>query len=261
MDLSALRTNLYKSREIGANCIHSLKFLLWIYGLGSSTRSQSIAFELPPPIGKITVQVRANGGADAFIFGEVFEHRCYDLHLSTAPATILDLGANVGFATIFFARSYPYASIACVEPVPGNVALLRKNLAANAITAAVLDVAVGIANGPVQMQLCKRDYGHKIVESRSSAAPETTITVQSLSVPTLMRQLNWSRIGLLKIDIEGYEALLLRENCQWLHMVDELCIECHDDYGETDLNTIANEYGFLAPRSLAGLWVLSRNKR
>ena len=65
-------------------------------------------------------------------------------------------------------------------------------------------------------------------------------------------------IGLLKVDIEGYEEVLFAGDCPWLLAVDALCIECHGGFGEEDLCRIAQRYGFLEPRRLPGIWYLGR---
>lgn len=74
----------------------------------------------------------------------------------------------------------------------------------------------------------------------------------------LMRQLGWETIGLLKMDIEGYEGILLRENPQWLTKVNALCIECHEGFTAEDLRIVAGSYGFDPPRRLAGAWLVVR---
>src|SRR5205823_6224497 len=41
---------------------------------------------------------------------------------------IVDAGANIGAASLWFARMFPDAIIAAVEPEPGNAAVLRRNI-------------------------------------------------------------------------------------------------------------------------------------
>ena len=97
-----------------------VKRLLWTYShsvLGRWCPSEmNIRFCYDEPIGKIRLRVRANGGSDGFIHGEVFEHHYYRLGLPFQPATILDLGANAGYTAVYFSRTYPSAKIMAVEP-------------------------------------------------------------------------------------------------------------------------------------------------
>jgi hypothetical protein len=54
------------------------------------------------------------------------------LFIKKPPTTILDLGANVGFTTVYFANRYPDARVAAVEPSLGNFATASVNTLGNA---------------------------------------------------------------------------------------------------------------------------------
>ncbi len=201
--------------------------------------------------------VRANGGSDAFILGEVFDHEYYQLGLSFSPATILDLGANAGFTAVYFSRHYPDARIAAVEPIEDNLRILRHNTAANAPSVEIVAAAASIKDGSAFMELAKSDYGHKIFDG-DSASRAKTVLVKVMTIPSMLRHLAWDRIGLLKMDIEGHEKILFSGDCEWLRAVDAMCIECHDGFGEPDLLGLAKQFGFLPPRRLPGIWLLVR---
>jgi hypothetical protein len=51
--------------------------------------------------------------------------------------------------------------------------------------------------------------------------------VNALSIPTVLEQLGLDRIGLLKVDIKGYEGILLRPRC----------VECQG-YGDQNLSPV-----------------------
>ncbi len=220
--------------------------------------NRPITFCYAPPVGTIKVILRNNKGSDTFIFGEVFDHRYYDFDLLVPPKTILDLGANAGFTAIFLARKFHQAQVACVEPIPQNVSVLRRNLILNGIQAQVFEAAVAVEDGIIRMAMGDRDYGHKVVET-AVEDDKTVLGCKGISVASLMERLTWKRIGLLKIDIEGYERFLLKEKCEWLNRVDAICIECHPGYGEADLRALARGYGFLPPQLLRGIWLMQRD--
>lgn len=216
-----------------------------------------IAFRYRDPIGALRLRVRANRGSDGFIFGEVFEHEYYDLGLPFSPETILDLGGNAGFTAVYFERVYPGARIAVVEPVPENLRVLRQNVEVNAPAVVVLPSAVAVTDGPIRMELGVLDYGHRIAEPGASLG-DRSIEVAGVSIPTMMDRLGWARIGLLKVDIEGYEKTLFAAEPEWLRLVDAMCIECHDGFGRADLDDIAERFGFGRPVQLPGIWLLVR---
>ena len=234
--------------------------MVWLYAdkvpAMRESREWTIRFHYPDPIGCVRLHLRSNSGADAFVHSEVFEHQYYRLPLRFAPATILDLGANIGLSAIYFARCYPESRIACVEPMPGNLKLLIRNLRENAVEAEVIAAAIDAKDGVVAMEYGAADYGHKIAAAApSSVSPE----VASFSVPSILRRLGWNRVGLLKIDIEGHESVLLSQACEWLVRVDALCVEYHHDFAEAELGRLARQFGFLPPTRLPGeIWFLTR---
>ena len=256
-----LYRNVIESWRNKASSMDALKRLLWIY-TNKVPRSLidkefEIGFSFPAPVCSVRFVVRSNNGSDAFIFGEVFNHLYYQLGLSRQPKTILDLGANAGFVSVYFARAYPDAQIACVEPMPDNARVLRRNLELNSVPARVFPAAAAVEDGQVVMEVFHRDYGHRIIDGSSPEGAQT-LEVPALSIPTIQRELGWDRIGLLKVDIEGYEKELLNKHCQWLRTVDAMCVECHNGFGLADLQRIATEFGFQEPVALPGIWLLHR---
>jgi FkbM family methyltransferase len=258
MNLSALFQNYLHAKRVCRHLEDQFKFLYWLYSKSVPFGPQGnlrLQVRLSPPVGDATLTVRCNGGSDAFIFSEVFQHRYYDFDLATPPVTVLDLGANIGLAALFFARKYPQARIACVEPIPGNLAILQANLDSNGVSAQVFAKAVTVDDQSALMLMSKTDFGHKVsgVYNGPFVGTGATLQVDGISVPTLLKELAWERIGLLKVDIEGYESILLRERYEWLERVDAICIECHGEFDINDLREVAQRFGFAPPRQLAGI--------
>jgi FkbM family methyltransferase len=262
MDFSFAARNISTSWSNRANIADFARRMLWIYSeklpIALRQREWTIGFRYPLPVGSVRLLLRANGGADAFIHSEVFEHQYYRLPLQRSPATILDLGANIGLSAIYLARVFPNARLACVEPMSDNLRVLVANLKINAIQAEVISAAVDVRDGTVVMEHDVNDYGHKI-EVQGSLSSAVKIEVPAISMPSILQRLGWTRIGLLKMDIEGHERRLLSESCDWLQCVDTMCLEYHEEYGETELARIASQFGFLAPQKLpGGIWLLTR---
>lgn len=157
-------------------------------------------------------------------------------------------------SSVYFSRVFPGADLVCVEPIPENLRLLKQNLAMNAVHATVIEAAID----PIDGSVLPRDYGHKVA-ANTGASASATLKVEALSVPTLLQRLAWDRIGLLKVDIEGHEAILFANNCEWLSVVDVICIECHDGFGEAELQRLGDRFGFTRPRRLAGIWLMGRD--
>ncbi|GHH29041.1 FkbM family methyltransferase [Streptomyces rubradiris] len=69
-----------------------------------------------------------------FGYREIFEDdESYRFdHLPNAPV-VVDVGAGIGLFTLFVKRRFPRARVIAFEPVPGNVRLLRRNLALHGV--------------------------------------------------------------------------------------------------------------------------------
>jgi FkbM family methyltransferase len=263
MDLQRLKANTAVAWSRRASAADFARRLVWLYAdkipATLEPREWTIRFRYPDPVGHVRLHLRANNGADAFVHSEVFEHQYYRLPLRFAPTTILDLGANIGLSTIYFGRLYPESRIACVEPVPENMKLLIRNLKENAVEADVIAAAIDAKDGVVAIERGAADYGHRIATAAASLAPAVSLEVAGVSVLSILKRLGWDRIGLLKIDIEGHESILLSQACEWLADVDALCVEYHHDFAEADLGRLARQFGFLSPRRLPGeIWFLAR---
>lgn len=248
--------NLYEARRLGASPTDSLEYLRWLYSdkaFGRLKQRRYLSLRLPPPIGTVRLAVRDNRGADQLVFGEVLIKLDYGVEVPE-PGTVLDLGGNIGMATLYFARRWPHARLAVVEPAPANLEVLRENLSLNGVSATVFPAAVAAADGNLFLKFGNLDCAHRVTDEQSGPG----VDVEALSVPTMMERLGWDRIGFLKIDIEGYEATLLTQNAGWLHRVDALCLEAFDQtIGESELNEIAVRFGFRHSRLDSGihLWI------
>src|SRR5438309_225550 len=95
---------------------------------GRLTHNDVVSFTMPPPyVGEISLRPATN---DLFTFDEVFLTQVYGevkFWLSEAQ-TVIDLGANIGLASIYFMHHYPGCRVLAVEPDPENYDVLRQNL-------------------------------------------------------------------------------------------------------------------------------------
>ena len=136
---------------------------------------------------------------------------------------ILDCGANVGIASLYFKRRYPRAKITAFEADPKLAAICGRNLHANA--AGDVDVqaaAVWTAVGEIEFISEGSDSG-------AIALLEPSVEGPKVGVPAV-RLRDWLRepIDLLKLDIEGAELAVLQDCRDRLHQVRNLTVEVHE---------------------------------
>jgi FkbM family methyltransferase len=159
---------------------------------------------------------RCLAGADAML-GEIFHERLYDVPLAPIRPgdLVLDIGANHGFASCYFAHHG--AQVVAYEPSPRIAALLRANLAANRLAerVQVVEAAIGERAGALELfESTSFGGGMSTVlpgyAEVSGAAYGERVTVPAIAVREVFDRLPPGRIRLLKIDCEGAEAAILR---------------------------------------------------
>jgi FkbM family methyltransferase len=259
MNIRALYHNIIVSIRTTTNVFNAVKKLGWLYNkLPQFTTG--IKFKYPYPIGKINLKVRSNRGADAFIISEVFEQECYWVSLNNITH-IVDLGANAGFTAVYFSKLFPSATIACVEPMPVNISVLKRNLALNKVTSVVYEAAITIKDEKTLMDIGDKDYANKVHNIPfGKSMDHNTLTVDGLSMDTMLKKLKWETIDLLKIDIEGYEGILLTQNNDWLNKVETIIVELHEGVTIDIIKNATHKYGFVHVVLKKGNWLLSKNE-
>lgn len=168
--------------------------------------------------------------ADSFIvewvywFGERYGYEPGTVYwwrkFCATSASILELGANIGYATVQGAKVAPQARYRAVEPHPGCAEVCRQNLDLNGIeNVEVVEAAAvaGPASEPVTLMLPGgRDHYHEapatgfvgyneLHRRDEDMSSYTAVTVESVD----LRQLLDQEPDLIKMDVEGQEHSLL----------------------------------------------------
>lgn len=134
---------------------------------------------------------------------------------------IVDAGANIGAASVWYARKYPRAAIVAIEPDPDNCALLRKNVEP---LGNITPLQSAIGSKPGHVRVIQGSHGWISRTERVEGG-------EGLEIVTIDDACNASKGDVLfiaKVDIEGFELDLLSENLAWLDQVCVLAIETHD---------------------------------
>jgi FkbM family methyltransferase len=139
---------------------------------------------------------------------------------------------------VFFLHLFPQSRIVAVEPAPGNLAVLEKNLAPYGARAHVVRAAVWPTAASLQIERGFRDGLDWSLQVR----PAETGTVPGVTVPRILERHHLGHVDLLKVDIEGAEYELFRGDTSWLDRVAHLCIELHHDAARCAFNAAISGY-------------------
>jgi len=165
-----------------------------------------------------TVTYRLNRG-DIQSIREVWFDEAYRLPFKSKVGSVVDLGANIGLTSLYFAETYGASMIVAVEPNRANAILAKRNLEQNGIAARVVEAAIGPFDGDA--------YFADATDSNLGALSNEGRHVRMVSMPTLCREQRMKSIDLLKMDIEGGEQALLSGGIEWLDDVQAVIAEFH----------------------------------
>lgn len=139
---------------------------------------------------------------------------------------IIDAGANIGAASVYFCREFPNAQIVAIEPDRGNFEILLLN--AHGLPISCLNAAV--TSQPTRVRLFDPGEGNCgfRTEALSTCTPEDA-AIESVQINRIFTERPESTYPfIVKIDIEGAEDELFSSSLQWLEQTPLLIIELHD---------------------------------
>jgi FkbM family methyltransferase len=149
-----------------------------------------------------------------YLFDEIFVDRCYAFTTGSPSPRIIDAGANIGMATLWFSRTFPGARITAIEPDPSTCALLKRNVSENGLDQVTpVQAALSDAEGEIELLVqaaMPGDLRMSVQADRmkgSAAREASTVRVPAMRLSTFADE----PIDFLKLDIEGAELPVMEE--------------------------------------------------
>jgi FkbM family methyltransferase len=176
------------------------------------------------------------GQSDCAVIRQVFRERQYDLGSidgigkriwnryteilnSGGTPIIVDAGANIGAASLWFLTAYPRARVIAIEPEPDNLSILQLN-ANGKERLTVMAAAVGSTAGFVSVKCDGPGWAARTMRAQAG--------IPIVTMDSAFRSVERGVPFIAKIDIEGFEKDLFSENLGWLSDVYAVYIEPHD---------------------------------
>lgn len=168
--------------------------------------------------------------SDIETFYQVFGNLEYgDIPIKFSPKVIIDLGANIGLASVYFANKYPDSKIISVEPETSNFDVLKVN------TARYKNIILeqkAISNiDDKYVEILDKGYGKWgfITEIKDEYDNSFGSGIKTITINKISELYNINCIDILKIDIEGAEKELFETNFEkWIPITRCIIIELHD---------------------------------
>jgi FkbM family methyltransferase len=182
-----------------------------------------------------------------YLYREIFARQNYYFRSSHESPVILDAGANLGMATLYFKWLYPKAKMYAFEPDPTTFAMLQTNVAQNHLTDVVLqNCALGQQDGTVELFVNRNNPGTLLMSTFASRLQGEAIRVPSRRLSDFIN----APIDFLKLDVEGAEHQVLCDlvSTEKIGLIRQMVVEYHHRLG-TQLSCLG---GFLDLLEQAG---------
>lgn len=198
-------------------------------------------------------------------FKEIFMDECYLVGLEReipSDSTIIDIGANAGYFTLFIASLRPRAKLFSFEPVPVNYAQLKRHRDLNSTRKIkCFPLAVAGHAGVINLTFDPRDsFTTSATIFTSEKEAGESLAVPCVTLQELMDENGIGKCDLLKMDCEGAEYDILY-NCppNYLQRIDQIDMEVHRGQKENQnidaLESFFRKQGFFTRRRPVGmLW-------
>ena len=195
-------------------------FRVWKSKLATTEKLQK--YKLPGI--KYDLYLRA-GTSDYPTFIQVFSDNQYDHPFDVQPKVIIDCGANIGLAAVYFANKYPDATIISIEPESSNFEVLKLNTQHYPNIHCLKN---GIWNRKANLKIEDIGLGKWGFITTEVPEPEPN-TIAALSINDIREMFSIDEIDILKIDIEGSEKQMFKDNYSgWMNKSKLIIIELHD---------------------------------
>jgi FkbM family methyltransferase len=189
-------------------------FFSWVF---SHVEGGSLVVRVPNLGGSFEIDFRSH------LLLRILRKKTYEPELITLAAQyldphrdVVDVGANIGLLTVFFARAlHPGKKVLAIEPTPLAHRYLIRNLERNQVLDSVI-LYEGLAaekTGPYTLNIIpgKEEYSSqgKIVHTSVAGEKFETMRILGERIDTLVERYGLHP-GFIKIDTEGAELFVLR---------------------------------------------------
>ena len=137
---------------------------------------------------------------------------------SGSTPVIIDAGANIGLASLWFAELFPLARIFAVEPDICNQKVLEQNIQGRSN---IIAVAGGVWDKSTMLHIENPDAGAASLRTAEGG------DLRGYTIPEIIKEAN-GQLFIVKVDIEGAEAALFRSNTDWFAEASLVVLELHD---------------------------------
>ncbi len=162
-------------------------------------------------------------------FDDIYFRQLPPYTIGRSNPVVVDIGANVGYFSLYVFSRFPRARVFAFEPMPFNYDQLQRyretypQFELHAINQAVSDTTE-----PLLLHTTKTDGYTTMASVFDDPRNQETLSVPAITLPEVIKHYELPQIDFMKLDCEGSEyAILYGLPPEQLRKVKAMCIETH----------------------------------
>lgn len=178
-------------------------------------------------------------------------HLAYTIsQLVKKDSIFLDIGANIGYHSLFIASALPRVTCISFEPNPNIFEQLKRNVRTNKLrNLTIHNLAIGDQSGTIEFFMTReKSYNRGLsgVKYYSDLGKDfKKTTVQMVPLDSFLEYDTKKKVKVIKIDTQGYEYQVLSGAADIIEKSQPIvCFEYHEhsDYGLSDILRLLPDY-------------------
>jgi len=143
--------------------------------------------------------------------------------------TVIDIGANVGYYTLYLSKFLKTGKIISIEADPETCSVLKKNCELNNMKNVIIhNFAISNKSGQITFYKSETHSGENSIYSSGIKNKKSSISIPASTLDKMLKS-NYPKIDFIKIDVEGAEFDVLKGGEDTLKITKKILIELHED--------------------------------
>ena len=164
------------------------------------------------------------------LYREIFARQHYYFRAEDDTPVILDCGANVGMASLYFKWLYPKSRVQAFEPDPTTFQLLQENIAQNNLDIETYNCALWDRDADLDFFVDSNSPGSLLMSTDVSRLKGELIKVRARRLSDFIQ----GDVDFVKLDVEGAEHHVLGDLVQSgkIGAIRQMVVEYHHRIGQ-----------------------------
>jgi FkbM family methyltransferase len=166
----------------------------------------------------------------SYLYREIFTRQPYFFRSDNDSPVILDCGANIGMASLYFKWLYPKARVQAFEPDPASYRLLQQTVTLNHLDVQTHNCALWDQQAEIDFFVNPANPGGLLMSADVSRSSGHAIKVPACRLSEFID----GTVDFLKLDVEGAEHRILSDLVQTgkLKNIRQMVVEYHHRIGQ-----------------------------